>query len=230
MESKSKKRKHEELDVHEVESLDEPLSTVTVHGVVSSLSPIKKGSKSNYFDGSVSDGKSKVRLVGFRPSQRMQINKLMQDKHPIKIDDCEVRQAHRGRCMEIVMKGSTKSDVSSKKFDLSDIVIDDEITPLNKIESKGIYDRVSVRVRVTKVSDVAEVATGKKKQDVCSILSDSLMLAMCILFCCFLCRVCSIVSDCLVLALCILSRSLFRTVCSIVSDSLMLAMRILCLA
>ena len=67
--SQGTKRKHVELEVDEVESLEEPISTASIHGVISSLSPIKKGRKSNYFDGSVSNGKSKVRLVGFSPSQ-----------------------------------------------------------------------------------------------------------------------------------------------------------------
>ena len=44
-----------------------------VHGVISTLFPIKKGCKSNYFDGSVSDGKSNIRLVGFNPSQRIRM-------------------------------------------------------------------------------------------------------------------------------------------------------------
>ena len=45
IESKGRKRKLEELEVDEVESLDEPLSTACVHGVISTLSPIKKGCK-----------------------------------------------------------------------------------------------------------------------------------------------------------------------------------------
>ena len=94
IESKGRKRNGR------VESLDEPLSTASVHGVISSLSPIKKGCKSNYFDGSVSDGKSKVRLVGFSPSQQTK----MERKQAIKFDDCEVRHARRGQKMEILLK------------------------------------------------------------------------------------------------------------------------------
>ena len=59
-ESKGVKRKKGDLEVDQVESLDESLSTASIHGAISSLSPIKKGRKSKYFDGSVSDGKSKV--------------------------------------------------------------------------------------------------------------------------------------------------------------------------
>ena len=88
------KRKRGDLEVDQVESLDKSLSTASIHGVISSLSPIKKGCKSNYFDGSVSDGKLKVRLVGFSPSQRTKMKNLMENKQAVKLDDCEVRHSH----------------------------------------------------------------------------------------------------------------------------------------
>ena len=53
---KGLKRKHEELEVDEVKSLDESLSSASIHGIIN---PTKKGCKANYFYGSVSDGKSK---------------------------------------------------------------------------------------------------------------------------------------------------------------------------
>lgn len=85
------KRKHGELEVDQVDSLDEPLSTVSVHGV--SLSPIKKGRSSNYFDSSMSDGKSKVRVVGFSPSQRTKMQGLMEKKQAVVVDEREVRRS-----------------------------------------------------------------------------------------------------------------------------------------
>ena len=114
----------------------------------------------------MSDGKSKVRLVGFSPSQRTRIKNLMEKKQPVKINDCEVHQARRGKLMEIILKGSTKTVMSPKKFDFANILVDEDITPLSNIESKGVYDCVSVRVKVSKVKDPTEVPTGKKKQDV----------------------------------------------------------------
>ena len=165
-ESKSLKRKHEELEVDKVESLDEPLSSAHIHGVISSLSPIKKGCKSNYFDGSVSNGKSKVRFVGFSPSQRTRMTHLMEKKQPIQLNDCEARPARRGQKMEILLKGSTKISVSPKKFDFSNIFIEEEVTPLIQIESKSIYDCITIHVKVSKVYDPSEVPNGKIKQDI----------------------------------------------------------------
>ena len=178
--SKGRKRKLEELEVDEVESLDETLSTACVHGVISTLSPIKKGCKSNYFDGSVSDGKSNIRLVGFNPSQRIRMKNLMKNKQAVKIDDCEVRHARRGQSMEILLKGSTKISMSPRKFEFSNILIQEEITPLSDLESKGVYDRVSVHIKVGNITHPTEVPTGKKKQDV--IIVDGSGSGKCVLW------------------------------------------------
>jgi len=57
-------------EVEDFEGVAKPLGSANVHGVISLLSPIKKGRKSNYFEGTVSDGKSKLRLVGLAKPNR----------------------------------------------------------------------------------------------------------------------------------------------------------------
>ena len=52
---------------------------------------------SKYFDGSVSDWKLKVGLVGFSRSQRTRMKTLMEKKEAVKLEDCEVRHARRGQ-------------------------------------------------------------------------------------------------------------------------------------
>ena len=42
--------------------------SASVHGVRCSISPLKKGRNSEYFDGELSDGTQNVRLVGFKKS------------------------------------------------------------------------------------------------------------------------------------------------------------------
>lgn len=44
---------------------DEPISSANVHIVVTSLSPLKKGRKLSYFDGTVSDGSTCRPVVAF---------------------------------------------------------------------------------------------------------------------------------------------------------------------
>ena len=123
------KRKLEDLEVNDVELLKEPLLTASIHGVISGLSPIKKGRRSNYFEGTVSDGKAKVRLVGFSHSQQSKMKELMEKKQSIRLDDCEVKQARRGNKMEIMLKGTTTINVSPKIFDMTNIPIEEEMSP-----------------------------------------------------------------------------------------------------
>jgi hypothetical protein len=113
MASKPTKRK---LELEEVDSLEEPVSTASLHAVVSSLSPVKKGRNSDYFEGTVTDGKSTVRLVGFKRSQQSKIQRFMDKQQPILLDDCEINTAGRGPRMEITLKVSTAITSSPKKI------------------------------------------------------------------------------------------------------------------
>ena len=58
------------------------------------------GRNSDYFEGTVTDGKSTVRLVGFKRSQQSKIQRFMHKQQPILLDDCEIKKAGRGQRME----------------------------------------------------------------------------------------------------------------------------------
>ena len=104
------------LELEEVDSLEEPVSTASLHAVVSSLSPVKKGRNSDYFEGTVTDGKSTVRLVGYKRSQQSKIQRFMDKQQPILLDYCEIKKARCGQRMEIMQKVSTAITSSPKKF------------------------------------------------------------------------------------------------------------------
>ena len=61
-----------------------------------------------------------------------------------------------------------------------DIAIDEEVTSLSDIDSKGVYGRVSVRVKVSIVSDPTQVPTGKTKKDI--IVVDGTGTGKCVLW------------------------------------------------
>ena len=46
------------------------MPSANVHGVLASVSSVKKGRKQNYFKGKVSDGNSKLWFVGFDSKQQ----------------------------------------------------------------------------------------------------------------------------------------------------------------
>ena len=59
------------LELEEVDSLEEPVSTASLHAVVSSLSPVKKGRNSDYFEGTLTDGKSTVQKVTTKQNSKI---------------------------------------------------------------------------------------------------------------------------------------------------------------
>lgn len=67
----ARKRDYEEME--KFDDVDRATSSASVYGVVTSLSLVKKSHKTNYFEGTVSDKTSKLRLVGFDTKSRWMI-------------------------------------------------------------------------------------------------------------------------------------------------------------
>ena len=157
--------KHKREDVDNYESVEEPILAANASGVTSSLSPLKRGRKSKYFDGTVSDGKSKLRLV---PNQKL-MDDLMPTKHPVELVDCQIKQARRGSKMEISLKRCTKISKSEKEFDIAAIDFGDEgpaAVHLSEVSTKEVLDRVSVHVKVIKAMEPESVSRGKRVQEI----------------------------------------------------------------
>ena len=81
----------------------------------------------------------------------------MTTKQPIKLEDCEVKQARRGTKMEVMLKGSTKIADSPKKFNIPSADFEDDPLPppVNQC----------VRQNYVKVTECINVG-DKHKQDV----------------------------------------------------------------
>ena len=75
----SRKRPAPELD--EYTDITEPFQTANLHGVLKTLSPVKKGKTCRYFDGVLTDGTSTMRLVGFRQDQQSDSLHFQKTKH-----------------------------------------------------------------------------------------------------------------------------------------------------
>lgn len=71
----AKKRVYSE----EVDNLDEvkTATNLTVHGAVTAISPVKKGTRSIFFDGMLADNTSRLRMVGFNSVQQKQLQDVM---------------------------------------------------------------------------------------------------------------------------------------------------------
>ena len=72
------KRTFEEVD--NFDKVDKGIASASVHGVLTSISPVKKGRKQNYFERKLSDGNSKLRFVGFDTKQQRKMSDMLTKK------------------------------------------------------------------------------------------------------------------------------------------------------
>ena len=163
----ARKRPHNEID--DLDKVDNPMESATIHGVVTTLSPIKKGRTTNFFDGTLADSSGKMRIVGFNTDHQKIMREFMDKREPVQLTDCQVKPARRGTDMEIMFKGTTKLKPSPKKFDISTFHFGDEGPAeinLAQLHSFKDYDRITVNIKVLSSTDSIDVSGGRKKQEV----------------------------------------------------------------
>ena len=137
-------------DYSKVESED---PNADIHGVVTSLSPIKKSRiGSNYYIGQVCDGKQKLHFVGFSTSQQKQLNELKDQSQSVELQNCQIKKSIRDSDkLEVLLKGATKILPSSKEFDVSPLEYDDnkpkEIM-LCEVDKLPTHTLVTAKVKV----------------------------------------------------------------------------------
>ena len=124
----AKKRSHHEIE--NIDDVDGPLSSTSIHGTVVTLSPVKKGRKATFFDGMLADETSQIHLVGFQGMQQRKLNEYHQKNIAVALENCEVKPARQGEGYEVMLKSSTTIKESPKKLDVASLMAD--ITPASK--------------------------------------------------------------------------------------------------
>lgn len=71
------------------------------HGVISSLSTMKKSKMCSYFDGEITDGKSSIWLFGFDTGVCKKPALYEESKTAVVIINCEVKNPLRGNNLEV---------------------------------------------------------------------------------------------------------------------------------
>ena len=134
--------------------IKEEVTAATVHGCISSLPPMKKSrsGRATYFDGHFVyvDGNT-MRFVGFSSRLQAFLDTYQNEKQPVELDDCEIKNARNGHKFEVMLKNATKVNKSRRKFDVSKISIHASECPviqLADVEGKERYERVTVKVKV----------------------------------------------------------------------------------
>ena len=84
---------------------------VTIHSVVTKLSPVKcskKNAKIKYFDGKLTDGKKTMRMVSFQPQLRSQLQASLDAATSVALSDCQVKEGGFQEELDIVAASRSK--------------------------------------------------------------------------------------------------------------------------
>ena len=173
------------LELDDLQEITDPVPAASLHGVIQSLSPLKKGKQCDYYEGRFKlNDNSTQRFVGFKKSQQVKLKQLMDDMKPVHLDDCEIKKVRRGNTMEILVKSTTNIVQSPKKFNPHFLDSVDQVTPLNLLQSKEVYERINVKVKIIKVNEPTTIPAGrnagKEVQEV--IIADATASAKCTLW------------------------------------------------
>ena len=117
-----------------LEAVDKPASSANIHGIITSLSPVKKGQTHSYFDGTLSDGTSKLCMMGFNAKHRTALNDFLGRKEAVELKDCQIQQAKRSYSMEVLLKNTTEITGLPKKISVSSLEFEDDSPATIRLE------------------------------------------------------------------------------------------------
>ena len=102
-------KRSRESDVQEFDNISDVCTSpnAKIHGVLNSVSPLKKSKGCAYFDGQITDGKTTMRLFGFDSSVRRRLAEL--DSAPVALSHCEIKKSRKGEQLEVSHTTYTKT-------------------------------------------------------------------------------------------------------------------------
>ena len=156
------------LSPSQVETTD---SKATINAIVTSLSP--RPTRSNCFQGEITDGETVLPLLGFDEDLRLKLKQHMDNKDTITLRNCQVTTSRVKGKLQVVLKTHTMIEKNPEVvYNIADpSTLGSPIVALNELAKYKQYDRVTVTARVIQVKPSLQVNTGKYKQDV--IIADS---------------------------------------------------------
>ena len=92
-----------------------PAKNVKIEGMVTVLSPMKRGRKSEYFHGEISDGKEKMRLYCYDATVRDELEKVAQSKEGVRLEGCDMTVSRDGSGdLEVYAKDASHNSFGSE--------------------------------------------------------------------------------------------------------------------
>ena len=118
--------------------------TTNIIGIVTAVSPMKKGKRANFFEAKMTDGDKNMRIVGFHTDQQNQMTRFYESKSSVAIANCELKNSKFSNDLEALLKTSSTIECSPKKIKLSsthDDAKQDAICCLADLQTMPDYER-----------------------------------------------------------------------------------------
>ena len=145
-------------ELEDLKSATSPSKSMSVHGVVTNLSPYKD---TGFFQANIRDGTASKRLIGFESWQRQELSK--HKSYPVQLDNCTIQKSRYSETMEVVINSKMKVSLSPRKIQPVQTRI--ETITLKKLNNVPDFDLVTVSAKIGKASEKIEVKPGLFKQD-----------------------------------------------------------------
>ena len=103
--------------VRDISDITQSSPTATVSGVLTTLSPMKKASKSSFFNGSITDDKMSMRIYGFDTNVRKRLADF--EQAPLVFGNCEVKRSRiQPHELEVFVPSHTKVHNNDKSYSI----------------------------------------------------------------------------------------------------------------
>ena len=160
------KREYPYDDFSDLSEVQHPSKCAKIDGILSSLSPMKTSTTgtTKYFDGEITNGKKRLRLVGFDSKVQQKLQQFYENEDSITLHNCEIKESKYSSGFEVVVRKSSDFQKSPSKYELPSRTAADSIviSDLKKLEN---FQPVSVRVKVTTVGHKQTVKNNLVKQE-----------------------------------------------------------------
>ena len=150
----------------ELSQICEEKKSVTVHGVITSLSPMKESkTKVKYFRGTIADQSKKVPVVSFEPKLWKRLNQSHENCSSVALVNCNIQEARNKTSgdYEIVASSRTEVTESERQFEIDASEDEDQVT-VDKLCQLAPNSITSIVAKVENVEAPVSVQSKTKLQ------------------------------------------------------------------
>ena len=130
----------------------EEKKSVTVHGVVTSLSPVKESkTKVKYFRGTIADQSKKVPVVSFEPKLWKRLNQSHESCSTVALVNCNIQEARNRTSGDYEIVASSRTEVTESECQFEIASEEDEQTTMDELGQLAPNSITSIVAKVKTV-------------------------------------------------------------------------------